>query len=1378
MSFAKRTGKSSGKAPSTTPPVSPSSMSPTDLRALAQALSDQVQTLTAELQTAQDAQDQAASLHTAQLQTLRTQIHDQAMEIQGWEHRAASRSQDLRLLLADQAVEIRDLTGRLDRASRQRDVMRDDNDHLLREMALAGSEIHQLQSQIHDLERDLEDSQTARAAADVSLDRLRDELRLNQEEVVTNDYVGSAHDGSALGSARGGSPAPNPPPSSPDELQDTKESLERASAGRDYALEEFVRMTRLRDEIQTKLADSELQRDKAATEWAAAKRAQTELESKLRRTSDKLKEAYATAAKLRDQLAAAQTQQQQLVLERDRGLSERDLARRRLALVTAAVSDPLPPLSGPSQAASVSAPLSEKALYHNRLLYVVGAAQQRSRRASPAPTTVFSPSRHISPAKRTGKSSGKAPSTTPPVSETLTAELQTAQDAQDQAASLHTAQLQTLRTQIHDQAMEIQGWEHRAASRSQDLRLLLADQAVEIRDLTGRLDRASRQRDVMRDDNDHLLRETALAGSEIHQLQSQIHDLERDLEDSQTAMAAADVSLDRLRDELRLTQEEVVTNDYVGFAHDGSALGSARGGSPDAALAQLSEELQDTKESLERASAGRDYALEEFVRMTRLRDEIQAKLADSGLQRDKATTEWADAERTQTELESKLRRMSDKLKKADATTAKLQDQLSAAQTQQQQLILERDRGLSERDLARRRLALVTAAVSDPLPPLSGPSQAASVSAPLPTVSGADSSTAKRPRSTSPAPSTGSSRPHKQARASPKAKPKTTPVSKSAPQAGSTSVSKAGSTPAPKTSVSPSKSDAGSKSGSTARSKSTSASKTGSAATSKAGVGSKAGSTAATSKSGSGPKTGSTASKTGSVASSKTGSAVSKTRSTAKTGSTSKTGSTAGPSVTTPAVPRPASIGHPPARAGPGKGKAKRVIPPGCGLGSSEDDEGEESDWSDGSGPPNRSSSKHTSSSGPYPFTVSDGGDDDDDDDDGSPEDSEEAQAAEDALEEDTRRALSQSRSEARRRSLSTPPPQVAGTAGSGGDTAGSAIQVDSDGGSGSDGGRGSPRGDGLLGSGGGGSPGGRSPGSGGGGSPHGGGSPGSPHGGGSPGSSHGMLPVAPFGPDAAFIPGRRAPVAFATRDIESWSAKKLNRVAVISMKITVLFPELPFRAEWIFPRTADAIPRAGSVDSLITRPLVEELTSAAPWDTLVTTPVDPVSFRGDVRGRLGVFDRAFRDFASKHRVAIWEGTHRFPISRSQLQGSTWLSNFNKQRGNRRSHAGRAWKRVLVILVLAIQDGWCDVDILLDPSFLHLPRRGDKVAWFPGSVSCQANLEDPNLHRPEPTSLLEALREIDEAEPWRIRFRGDLSQHPGRQIQRLVGKFFNVQPKTT
>ncbi|KAI9996294.1 hypothetical protein PInf_013677 [Phytophthora infestans] len=280
MSPAKGTGKSPGKAPSTAPPVSPPT-SPTDLRTLTQVLSDQARTLTAELQTDRDARDRAqhaeaaaqqaykslsASSYATRVRTLQAQVHDQATEIQGWQHRAASRSHDLRLLLADQAVNFRDLTGRLDRISRQRDGLRDDNDHLLREMALAGSEIHQLQSRIHGLERDLEDAQVASVAADESLDRLRDELCLTQEEVVANDYVESTYDGSTLGSARGGSPAPDPPSSSPNDALDAKESIEKLSAGRDYALEEFVRMPQDRDKIQDKLTDTELQRDKPATE--------------------------------------------------------------------------------------------------------------------------------------------------------------------------------------------------------------------------------------------------------------------------------------------------------------------------------------------------------------------------------------------------------------------------------------------------------------------------------------------------------------------------------------------------------------------------------------------------------------------------------------------------------------------------------------------------------------------------------------------------------------------------------------------------------------------------------------------------------------------------------------------------------------------------------------------------------------------------------------------------------------------------------------------------------------------------------------------------------------------------------------------------------
>ncbi|KAI9992298.1 hypothetical protein PInf_017687 [Phytophthora infestans] len=106
------------------------------------------------------------------------------------------------------------------------------------------------------------------------------EQRLTQEDVVTNDYMGSIHGGSALGSARDGPFAPDPPSSSPNttldqlssELKEAQESVEKLSAGRD---------TRSKNS-QVKLTDTELQCDKAATEWADATWAQTGLELKIR----------------------------------------------------------------------------------------------------------------------------------------------------------------------------------------------------------------------------------------------------------------------------------------------------------------------------------------------------------------------------------------------------------------------------------------------------------------------------------------------------------------------------------------------------------------------------------------------------------------------------------------------------------------------------------------------------------------------------------------------------------------------------------------------------------------------------------------------------------------------------------------------------------------------------------------------------------------------------------------------------------------------------------------------------------------------------------------------------------------------------------------
>ncbi|KAI9993987.1 hypothetical protein PInf_016517 [Phytophthora infestans] len=617
-----------------------------------------------------------------------------------------------------------------------------------------------------------------------------------------------------------------------------------------------------------------------------------------------------------------------------------------------------------------------------------------------------------------------------------------------------------------------------------------------------------------------------------------IHDLERDLEGAQVASVAADKSLDRLRDELQLTQEEVVTNDYVGSPHGGSALGSARGGStapdpssssPTVALVRLSDERKDANESIEKLSAGRDYALEEFVRMTQARDKRQDKLADTELQRDKAATEWADATRTQTELGSKIRRMSDKLKDAETTSDQLRDQVATVRNQHQQLVLERDRSLSERDMARRRLTLVAVATTDPLPAQTGSHPAANASASQQSLGGVDPSAAKRPRSASPASGVGPSRPHKRTRTSSPASSST----KAKAQVGSVAESDFQVSVA----VVPTKS--GSETGSATKSSSKTVPLTGSAAV-------------VTSKSGSGSNTG-PATKTSSKAVSSTGSTETASSTTGLVASTAVSvsalsGSTAGSSVAVSTVSRPASTGSQLVGSGSGKAKAKRPIPIGCGLSSTEDDEDDGSDWPDGSGPPIRSSWKRTLSAGHASFSYDDGNDDDED-----PEDSEEAQVADDALKEDMRRALSQSRSEARRRSHSTPTKQVAGAFGSGDGTSGSVIRIGSDDGLGSDDGDGSP---------------------------YGGGSTGSASVAASPNSSlTGMLPVAPIGPDTTFI---SAPETFTADTIEPLSLKKLNRVAIATMKITILFPELPLRTEWIFPREENDMPASGYVDSLVT----------------------------------------------------------------------------------------------------------------------------------------------------------------------------------------------------
>ncbi|POM77603.1 Hypothetical protein PHPALM_4990 [Phytophthora palmivora] len=207
-----------------------------------------------------------------------------------------------------------------------------------------------------------------------------------------------------------------------------------------------------------------------------------------------------------------------------------------------------------------------------------------------------------------------------------------------------------------------------------------------------------------------------------------------------------------------------------------------------------------------------------------------------------------------------------------------------------------------------------------------------------------------------------------------------------------------------------------------------------------------------------------------------------------------------------------------------------------------------------------------------------------------------------------------------------------------------------------------------------------------------------------------FVPQVPF-PEGRCIPGRRIARVIAAANVDPWIESRLVNRTLIAMTVNFLFPILPFWPDWIFPHrpTIFTSPTAPAFcGHLITEANVKALQAAEPWQVIRNT-LPPISFEADVGGRLGIFLRQYRDFEASELIAYWESTHKFPVTAAMIMQSPWLGAFAKQRHNRRSHAGNRWKRMLLTLIQAMIEGWCDLDLLLDPFFLHFPRRTDEVA---------------------------------------------------------------------
>jgi hypothetical protein len=106
-----------------------------------------------------------------------------------------------------------------------------------------------------------------------------------------------------------------------------------------------------------------------------------------------------------------------------------------------------------------------------------------------------------------------------------------------------------------------------------------------------------------------------------------------------------------------------------------------------------------------------------------------------------------------------------------------------------------------------------------------------------------------------------------------------------------------------------------------------------------------------------------------------------------------------------------------------------------------------------------------------------------------------------------------------------------------------------------------------------------------------------------------------------------------------------------------------------------------------------------------------------------------------------------------------MQTFWRQRKQRRSRFGARWKNFLKRILSGMIAGYCDLDILLDPFFLHYPRPHEERVWYPGLG-----------HSNDQADLLEAMDMADQADPWRNQFRNAYGDHPGSQIPRLQDKF--------
>ncbi|OWY98678.1 hypothetical protein PHMEG_00030499, partial [Phytophthora megakarya] len=268
----------------------------------------------------------------------------------------------------------------------------------------------------------------------------------------------------------------------------------------------------------------------------------------------------------------------------------------------------------------------------------------------------------------------------------------------------------------------------------------------------------------------------------------------------------------------------------------------------------------------------------------------------------------------------------------------------------------------------------------------------------------------------------------------------------------------------------------------------------------------------------------------------------------------------------------------------------------------------------------------------------------------------------------------------------------------------------------------------------------------------------------------------PLFPAEAWIPHYSALKLFTAAEIHPWDPTIVGTMPIIAMNQATLTKRMPIPASFLFPYRVPPvrapIPMVGYLSGLITGAHV--LALMATERMLGRRRPTPLTFDHNLHRRaqtpLWRIAVSYAALEEDHMIVYWESTHYLKITSAMTDAESDLFTYHQDRRQQRIRAGESWRKLVGDVVLMMRAQWADIDLLLDPYFLHLPTKQDRVRWYPGSVSRAANLAQPSANLPEPTNLITALCECDQADPWRNHYTDPGSVHPLRNIPRLVNKF--------